>query len=712
MTSVLKRDFRAYFTSPIGYIYIGAYIFVLNLVFYLENGLSQSASLSNVFSFMLIVMMFITPILTMRVFSEEYKQRTDQLLLTTPIRTFDIVLGKFLSAQLVFITLLALTLTWPLTISVLGENNFAEVVGNYVGILCIGAAYISMGIFISSLTENQVVAAVSSLGLFLALYLVDILSSFFFSSGALPIWIMSILNYTSIMGRFNSVTTGILALSDVIFFLSVCTLFLFLTARRWDRQRGFSILITAIFLAGLILVNILATQLTDRFYLKADLTEHGIYTLSEQTIQVLREMDEDVTFTVLAEETVWQSDMRNRLVETLNLYYSHSGGRITINYLNPTINPRIGEQYPAIADLKEGDIIIESSRRYTSVSWHDLFDWSLNITTRSNTPVALNAEQPVTSALLYALSERTPRAVFLEGHGEIPSEALKDLFVKANYEVQTLNLAHNELPEDTTILLSVGLRSDFLEVEMERLESYMRDGGNFIVLYDPATPRLPRLDLYLEEWGIAVENEMVLDSQFNYGAPFIIASVLLNSDMLPSLNDIDIDTKYTVMNGARAISALWPTGERRQRTISPFMFSMPSTSYSKHFTDMLVSLERASNDESGPFMLAIIASENLLLPDNRYSGITSHLMVSSVCLAEDQAIENSLSFLNAPLFGAIANDFNPAGSSVIIPSKLFAGSMMPVLAGHARAILIILVIAMPLLILASGVLVWRRRRNL
>jgi ABC-2 type transport system permease protein len=717
MTAVLKRDFRAYFTSPIGYIYIGAYVFVLNLVFYLENGLNQSASLANVFSFMLIVMMFTTPILTMRVFSEEYKQRTDQLLLTTPVRTFDIVLGKFLSAQLVFMTLLALTFTWPLTIAILGENNAAEVFGNYAGIFFIGAAYIAMGIFISSLTENQVVAAVGSLGLFLSLFLVDTLSSFFFTSGALPIWIMSILNYISIMGRFHSVTSGILALSDVIFFISVCALFLFLTARRWDRQRGFSIIIISIFIAGLVLVNVLATQLTNRFYLKADLTEHGIYTLSEETVQILSGMDEDVVLTILAEETTWQNDTRSRLVETLRLYHSHSGGRITLNYLNPTLNPRIIEQYPALAELREGDIIVESPRRYTSVGWRDLFDWEINFTTGSNMPVALNAEQSLTSALLYALSDITPRAVFLEGHDETPSDALQALFEKANYQVQTLNLAHNELPEDTAILVSVGPSSDFLEVEMERLETYMRSGGNAIILYDISTPSLPRLDLYLEEWGIAVEDELVLDSQFNYGALFSIAAVVLDSavlppDVLPSVGSIDTDGKYAHMAGARVMSALWPTGERHQRTSHPLMASMPSSSYSKHFASLFESPERTSDDKGGPFILAMIASETIRDINNLHTGLTSHLLVSSACLVDGSAIDRSSSFLNAPLLGAIVNDFNPAGVSVIIPGKALGGSSMPVLAGHARTILIVLVIVMPVLILISGVLVWRRRRSL
>ena len=143
MTAIFKRDFRAYFTSAIGYVYLGSYIFVLNLLFYLNNVLGGSSSLSGVFSFMLLVMMFITPILTMRVFSEDFKQRTDQLLFTSPVKFPGIVMGKYFSSLAVFICLLLLTLFWPFAVSVFGENNMAEVLGNYTGILAIGSAYIA-----------------------------------------------------------------------------------------------------------------------------------------------------------------------------------------------------------------------------------------------------------------------------------------------------------------------------------------------------------------------------------------------------------------------------------------------------------------------------------------------------------------------------------------------------------------------------------------
>jgi len=237
MTAIFKRDFIGYFTSAIGYIYIGSYILVLNLMFYVDNMLGSSSSLTGMFSFMLLIMMFITPILTMRVFSEEFKLKTDQALYTLPVKLTSVVIGKFLSSMAVFGCLLVLTVLWPFTIAILGENNTAAVTGNYIGIICIGAAYISIGIFISSTTENQVVAAVGSLGVFVALYILDYIALFFYSGAVLPVWVMRVLLFTSIYGRYTEITQGLLALDSIVFFLSVCAAFLFLTVRRLEKRK-------------------------------------------------------------------------------------------------------------------------------------------------------------------------------------------------------------------------------------------------------------------------------------------------------------------------------------------------------------------------------------------------------------------------------------------------------------------------------------------
>ncbi len=235
MVAIFKRDFRSFFNSLLGYVYVGAFIFVMNLMFVMQSVLSGISSLAGVFSFMLVVLMFTTPILTMRSFSEEFKLKTDQLLLTSPVKLFDIVIGKFLAAISVFGFVMVLTLLWVLTINIYGTPNSAEILGNYFSMFCVAGFYIAVGIFISSLTENQLIAALGTLGTFVAMFLLDMATTSL--AGALPSFMLRALQFISIFNRYGKITSGLLDIADIMFFVTGAFLFLFLSLRVLEKKR-------------------------------------------------------------------------------------------------------------------------------------------------------------------------------------------------------------------------------------------------------------------------------------------------------------------------------------------------------------------------------------------------------------------------------------------------------------------------------------------
>jgi ABC-2 type transport system permease protein len=235
MAAVFKRDFRSFFTSMTGYVFLGVFLLIMNLFFSLGNIISSLSSISSIFWTMMLINLFTIPILTMRVFSEDFKQKTDQLLLTAPVKLHKIVLGKFLAAGAVYILALTATLLWVLIIVVYGSPNSAEIFGNYLAMTLVAGVYIAMGMFISSLTENQLIAAVGSYGLFFVLYILDMLKDGM--SGSLPRFVSSVLDFISVYSRYEAITMGLLALDDIVFYLSVCALFLFLCHRMRQRKR-------------------------------------------------------------------------------------------------------------------------------------------------------------------------------------------------------------------------------------------------------------------------------------------------------------------------------------------------------------------------------------------------------------------------------------------------------------------------------------------
>jgi len=232
MLAIFKRDLRSYFTSPIGYVFIAVFLVVSNLFFYLINILNMYSDLSNVFSNLLFILMFIIPLLTMRLMSEEMKQKTDQMLLTAPVKIIDIVVGKLLAAMAVFLIALACTLTWPLIVTMFGTPAVYTIIGNYVALIFAISTFIAMGLFISALTESQIISAIVSFCVFLGIYFMSSLGSDLDS----PV-ISSVLNWFSIFSRYSNFTLGIFSLADIVYYISVTVVFLFLTTRVIEKKR-------------------------------------------------------------------------------------------------------------------------------------------------------------------------------------------------------------------------------------------------------------------------------------------------------------------------------------------------------------------------------------------------------------------------------------------------------------------------------------------
>ncbi len=232
MTAVFKREFKAYFTSPIGWIYLAVFYFFAGLFFFIGPVLAQLPSLSPVFSSMQTIVMFLVPILTMRLFSEDKRQRTDQLLLTAPLGLTGIIFGKLLAAFAVFTLGFSATLVYALVLDSFGTLEWSVYFSNLLGMLLLGLALISIGAFISSLTENQVVAAIGGFAVTLLLVFVDTLATIVKTG-----WLSTILKNLSVYTRYTDFSLGVINFSDIIFFLSLCAVFVFLTVRVFEKKR-------------------------------------------------------------------------------------------------------------------------------------------------------------------------------------------------------------------------------------------------------------------------------------------------------------------------------------------------------------------------------------------------------------------------------------------------------------------------------------------
>ena len=242
MFAIFKRDLRSYFTTPVGYVYMAIFLAVNGGAFSLFTLLEgDRSSVRNYFTAMIFALIVLIPILTMKTFSEEKKLKTEQLLMTSRVSLGGMVMGKFLAAYTVFactfllgcINFTALFEYGPMNYDgTASEYNGAVLIGSVIAVLLIGAAFVAIGLFISSLTENQIISilvTVAVMGLFLVIGMLN--SSIPFAP------VREVLSWLSIYTRFANFTYGVFDFNAVLYYVSISFVFLFLTVRIYEKRR-------------------------------------------------------------------------------------------------------------------------------------------------------------------------------------------------------------------------------------------------------------------------------------------------------------------------------------------------------------------------------------------------------------------------------------------------------------------------------------------
>lgn len=287
MIAIFKKELRAYFTTLTGYAFLGFFVLITGYFFVSQNVAAASADYSETLLGTMIMFLILVPVLTMRLFAEEARQKTDQLLYTAPLRVTDIVLGKFFAASTLFLIGLIITMVFPFILSRYGEVNVPGIIGVTVGYFLMGVCLISVGIFISVLTDNQIVAAAGTFAALFLLLMIDniannapitripslifvgaiilavlivlytstkniagtaligvvcyalLAAAYFLIPSLFDSTIIRVLGWLSVLNRFQNFYIGVFGLSDVIYYITFASAFLYLTAtviekRRWS----------------------------------------------------------------------------------------------------------------------------------------------------------------------------------------------------------------------------------------------------------------------------------------------------------------------------------------------------------------------------------------------------------------------------------------------------------------------------------------------
>ncbi len=232
MIAIWKREIQGYFITPVGYVFTGVFLALAGIMFYVQSVSAFNGSVLYLLSQTTFLWLLLSPVLTMRLLAEERHQKTDQLLLTSPVSLWGVVAGKYLAAAAVLLATVFLSLCYVLVIAVYGKVFLGELLVGYMGFILQGCSFLALDLYISGCARNQVTAAVASFGVNLALWVLDLLAT----SVTMPV-VSPVLHFLSLYDRYEPFLLGQLSYASILYYVSFCAVFLFLTVRMLDARR-------------------------------------------------------------------------------------------------------------------------------------------------------------------------------------------------------------------------------------------------------------------------------------------------------------------------------------------------------------------------------------------------------------------------------------------------------------------------------------------
>lgn len=696
MLAIYKRELRSFLRTVTGNLFIAATLILTGLYFTSYNLLGGYPYVAYALSSCTFLFMITVPVLTMRILAEEKKNKTDQLILTAPVSVGKIILAKYLAMATILMIAIVVVCIYPVVLSFYGEVPFGESYAAILGFALFGLTGISIGLFISSICESQVIAAVLTFITLFAGYMMSGICSMISSTGNL---LTKLLGCFDLLTPLDNFLNGLLDLNGVVYYLSLIVLFIFLTCqsiqkRRWSistkslKTGAFSSTLIIVAFASVILANLAVKELPSELT-QIDVTSQKIYSLTDETKNILEKLNQDITIYVIN-----SAENADETVATTLERYEQLSKHIQVEYKDPLVNPNF---YRSYADsVSTNSLIVECGERAKVIDYSELYVTEFDYYTYSSTVTGYDAEGQITSAIDYVTNSQLPMVYQIEGHGETALESsFTEVLTKENVELSTINLLqYDAIPEDAACILLMAPATDLSSDDADKIIAYLENGGKAVISVNMTEEELPNFDRVLAAYGVTNTYSMILESDRNYyyQSPYYllpeITSTTVTSDIAgsgyvfaPYAMELQFDT----------------TNE--ERTVEAFM-TTSGNAYAKADPMNVETLEYAEGDSQGMFQVGTMITE----------GETEVAVLASGYIFTENA-NTMVSGTNSTLLGNIIAQFAGKEESNSIAAKSY--QMESITVSQSGIILwgVIMTILLPLLILVAGIIVWIRRRK-
>ncbi len=662
MKALYKKEVKGFLTSMVGYVFIAFLLVISGIYFTAYHLQSAYPYFSYTLQSVLFVFLIAVPVLTMRVLAEERKQKTDQLLLTAPVSVGAIVLGKYLALVSIYLIPVAILAVYPLVLSQFGTIAYAQAYTALFGFFLMGCCYLAIGLYLSSVTESQVIAAVLTFLVLFVCYVMDGIASFFpetsgpsYYALALLAVLLALLIYQmvnkaviaavfggvmeaallvlylvkpsiyegliqkflgifNITDHFSEFSSGIFDVQGLAYYLAIIVIFLFLTVqsiqkKRWGERRlkngSYSMVITAVVIACALGVNLIVSELPSK-YTQIDLTDQQLATLTSQSEEILSGLTRDVTLYYIVQDSTRDTNI-SRLLERYS-DFSH----VTVEEKDPVISPNFTSQYTD-SSVTDNSVIVTCGDSSRVVSYETMYETEFNYSYYTYETTGFDGEGQITSAIAAVSSDSLPKLYALTGHNEMTlNDSIAQSIEKENIQVDSLNLVTaDQVPEDADCLLIASPAKDLSSAEKTKILNYLRTGGRMIVVTDYTTEEMPNLSDILEYYGVSYVEGAVMEGDSNY---FIQVPYYL----VPNINDTSVSSDMADGNSYVLLAAaqgLQISEEPREGVTVSSILSTSDSAYSKVNVRNMTTYEKESGDIDGPFDLGVLVTETVKLTE-------------------------------------------------------------------------------------------------
>ncbi len=555
VVAIARRELRTYFNSPIAYIVLGVFLVTAAWLFFFYSGLFivGRATMRPFFSVAPLLFMLLAPAITMRLIAEERKSGTLESLLTLPVREWEVVVGKLAAAVGMVAIGLLFTLPFPVTVAVLTAPGFTfdwgPVIGGYAGLLLMASAFLSVGMWASAISKNQIVGFIAGLAVCFVLWILDK------ATIILPAGLASIFEYLSVTYHFENFARGVFDSRDLLYYVSVTVVGVLLTVRALQSVRGgvSATTMTLAMIGSLVLVNVLAVGA----FFRIDLTQDRAFTLSEATKTTVGQLKDPVIVTAYFTTDLpppFSSNARY-VKDLLDEYRAHSGGNVSYEFVDPALATDAPPPDGAEKEQQKVDVFGRPIRQASKLESEietlgirpvevKVFEKDQRQTKRGYMGLVLrygektevipvvqgidSLEYDLTTMIRRLTREKTPVLGVLQGHGELsPDAELQRLLplLQQNYDVKPITLAPNDkgvlaVPDDTDALLVLGPKQEVPPDHVAAIDQFVMKGKAAAFFLDRVhvdlrsfepSPALHGLDALVAAWGIELGPQLTAD---------------------------------------------------------------------------------------------------------------------------------------------------------------------------------------------------------